>query len=551
MVPFEACVALPTMTELKEMLALTTCTLRQSVQSGAKQQKQLEHQHEQFELQNQRFELISHELLLTRQKTIVHEEQLSGLSTQTLEQGTQLEKLQVGQKQQSAKLDECMTSIDDLKKALSVQGPAIGKKIDAIQSYQSSELNSFPLHLKKVFALLVSNLMDSKHGFVACFPTIATDDKGQEYLVFMICLPLLMQGILLFDKVLARKVSISNLRALIAQHLPLLEMSDELYEDAHRTFPCTQYKGPRGRKAGKVQKEKFCVLIHENALLPVLQQVRQLAHQFGYKAGLLLDEVAKKDFRELPGKNQMWIGVHSDTHLGNWGGRVNVVALHEDVPAFNEFIKRCLRLNGSSSSSGASGIALSSNSVEPTYHFNGLTLFQRKTRENEEDNLQAHSHGALKSPGASAGARKSPRQHVAPRKEPRVSVTGHGLAEAMSNVIGKKKSDNKHKRRREQEETQAFFEEQEGEGEFQDEGLRRVAAETRKKAKNGNDADVEKGSKDDSDDSSDSSADSSDSSADSSDSSADSSDSSDESSDHSNESEEVSQEKDESDVNDD
>jgi hypothetical protein len=214
-----------------------------------------------------------------------------------------------------------------------------------------------------------------------------------------------------------------------------------------------------------------------------------------------------------------------------------VVALHEDVPAFNEFIKRCLRLNGSSSSSGASGIALSSNSVEPTYHFNGLTLFQRKTRENEEDNLQAHLHGALKSPGASAGARKSPRQHVVPRKEPRVSVTGHGLGEAKSNVIGKKKSDNKHKRRREQEETQAFFEEQEGEGEFQDEGLRRVAAETRKKAKNGNDADAEKGSKDDSDDSSDSSA--------------DSSDSSDESSDHSNESEEVSQEKDESDVNDD
>ena len=375
---------LPSVSELRDLLCLTSATLRRSVEGGARQQSQLEQQQEQLSLQAAHTRLIGEQLRGVHELQRCQSGQLERLDAGQRLQSEQLAQLGSGQRQQGEQLSRALASLEDFKKAMGAQAPALGQKIDSIASSQASDFNSFPLLMKQVVALMATKLMDSKNGFVVCFPTVVAREQqqtesrggggagagagaGGSRLVFMICVPLLMQGMVLFDKVLARKISMTLLRKMIGDYLPLLGLTDELYEAAYRTFPCTQYKGPSGRKAGKAQKEKYCTFHHPDALLPLLRQGQAHAHQYGYKAGVLADDIQNKEFRDLPGKNQMWIGVHSDAYLGNWGSKVNVVALQDDIDAYDEFVKCCqeqepVQGNGSSGSGSSSSSSSGSSS---------------------------------------------------------------------------------------------------------------------------------------------------------------------------------------------
>ena len=522
---------LPSVSELRDLLCLTSATLRRSVEGGARQQSQLEQQQEQLSLQAAHTRLIGEQLRGVHELQRCQSGQLERLDAGQRLQSEQLAQLGSGQRQQGEQLSRALASLEDFKKAMGAQAPALGQKIDSIASSQASDFNSFPLLMKQVVALMATKLMDSKNGFVVCFPTVVAREQqqtesrggggagggagagagaGGSRLVFMICVPLLMQGMVLFDKVLARKISMTLLRKMIGDYLPLLGLTDELYEAAYRTFPCTQYKGPSGRKAGKAQKEKYCTFHHPDALLPLLRQGQAHAHQYGYKAGVLADDIQNKEFRDLPGKNQMWIGVHSDAYLGNWGSKVNVVALQDDIDAYDEFVKCCqeqepVQGNGSSgsgsSSSSSSGSSSSSaagagaaagsgagaGAGKPTYHFNGLTLFLRRVRE----------HGGGKSPYQPPVVGKSPRGMGSPpvaRKQPRSSL------EAANAAAGNKKNkeagakETKAARKRQREETQEFFDGLEGDdGVFEDEGLREAMEKARRKKAKQQDAAAARG----------------------------------------------------------
>lgn len=471
-VPFKAPMTAPNMQDFNNMFLLTTCTLQKTVEGVSNQQQRLDQQNEQLQVQSKRFDLIAEELNLQRQVVAVQHQQITRLEAGQQKQGEQLEKLGEGQKYHGEQLSACLLSLEDLKKAVGVQAPVIGKKIDAIVSSQSSEFGSFPLHLKQVLSLMVSNLMDSKNGFVTCFPTISTDEKGRKTMVFLICIPLLMQGILMFGKLLSKKVTITNLRNLISQHLPLLALTDDLYEVSHLTFPCAQYKGPRGRKPGKLQKEKYCVVVHQNAMLPILQQAQLFARQYGFQEGVLPDEVTKKNFRLAPSKNQMWIGFQSDSYLNNWGDKVNVTALQEDVPAYTEFVKVCHQLNATGSNASNSSSNSISVSSDQSYHFNGLTLILRKSRVNTGGNF--------------------PRQVLAPRKEPHMSLVSatHGSDRSSTEIqaiSAEKLRQQIERKRKERNDSQAFFAElNDDDADFEDEGLQQASTRARKKAKTPN-----------------------------------------------------------------
>lgn len=414
--------------------------------------------------------------------------------------------LDAAQKKQSEQWEACGNSIKDIQKAVHVQGSEFRKNMDAILLSQSSGFPSFPLQLKQMFALMVSNLMDSKNGFVVCFPTVTTDNTGAKNTLFMICIPLLMQGMLLFDNVLAKKNTIVNWRNLISIYLPLVLVSDEMYEVAHRTFPCTQYKGQSGRKPTKAQKDKYCVIIHEDALLPVLRQAQLHIARYGFHAGTLPRDVANKDFQKTPGKNQFWIGKHSDALLGNWGERLDVVKLQARSRGYTEFVKLCLQIDGSSSSSSA---------VDQTYYFNGLTLSLRKTRAN----AGAKSPSLLHAPGASGSSNDmalATGHHLAPRKQPsqyktmqenqrkrnkdchkRSKKTGgtsavlshkeprvHMPHSTFATVAIENAQQQVVRKRKEREESHDFFATlADDDADFEDEGLRRVVAKARSKEK--------------------------------------------------------------------
>lgn len=490
--PISDYMQLPSLAFFKAMFAESNDLLNKTVESAARQQQQME-------LYEQRLQLESLQIKQARAK------QNKDYQLERKESQKRMLLLDAAQKKQSEQWEACGNSIKDIQKAVHVQGSKFRKDMDAILLSQSSGFPSFPLQLKQMFALMVSNLMDSKNGFVVCFPTVTTDDRGTKNTLFMICIPLLMQGMLLFDKVLAKKNTIVNWRNLISIYLPFVHVSDAVYEVAHRTFPCTQYKGQSGRTPTKAQKDKYCVIIHEDALLPVLRQAQLHIARYGFHAGTLPRDVANKDFQKLPGKNQFWIGKHSDAHLGNWGERLDVVKLQARSRGYTEFVKLCLQIDGSSSSSSA---------VDQTYYFNGLTLSLRKTRANA--GAKSPSQGLLHAPGASGSLidmalatghhlapRKQPSQYktmqenqrkrnkdchkrskktggtsaVLSHKEPRVHMPHSTVAieNAQQQVVRKRK---------EREESHDFFATlADDDADFEDEGLRRVVAKACSKEK--------------------------------------------------------------------